>query len=63
MARTTVEWVVYVLVLVGAFNWGLVGAFDFNLVSTIFGSVGWLETLIYILVGLSAVWMAFSGNE
>ena len=27
----------YVLVLLGAVNWGLYGIFDFNLVSAIFG--------------------------
>ncbi len=47
--------VAYTLVLVGALNWGLVGAFDYNLVSMIFGSWPMLETWVYILVGLSAV--------
>ena len=45
------------LVIVGGLNWGLVGAFDFNLVNALFGSVSWLERLIYILVGLSAIMM------
>lgn len=45
----------WLLVLIGALNWGLVGLFDLNLVSMIFGSVMWLERLVYILVGLSAV--------
>lgn len=43
--------------MIGAINWGLVGGFDFNLVNAVFGSVAWLETLIYILVGLSALLM------
>lgn len=45
------------LVWVGAINWGLVGAFQFNLVDRLFGSVSWLERLIYILVGVSALAM------
>ncbi len=51
----------YVLVLVGAFNWGLVGIFDFNLVGWIFGgyrSVG--SIIIYILVALAAIWLIIS---
>ena len=28
--------IAYILVIVGALNWGLFGFFDFNLVSTIF---------------------------
>ena len=43
------------LVLVGALNWGLVGAFKFNLVMAILGNGTTLERLVYILVGLSAV--------
>jgi len=50
--------IAYALVIVGALNWGLVGLFDFNLVSTIFGAWPWIEKLIYILVGLSAVFEA-----
>jgi len=45
----------FIFVLVGALNWGLLGLFNFNLVSGIFGSVPFLARAIYILVGLSAV--------
>lgn len=45
----------YVLVLIGALNWGLIGAFDFDLVSAIFGVDTLLTNLTYILVGLSAI--------
>ena len=51
----------YVLVLVGAFNWGLVGIFDFNLVGWIFGgtrSVG--SIIVYILVAIAAIWLIIS---
>ena len=45
----------YVLVIVGALNWGLVGLFGFNLVNTLFGYSATVESLVYILVGVSAV--------
>lgn len=48
----------YALVIVGAVNWGLVGLFGFNLVSTIFGTWPMIERLVYILVGLSAIYEA-----
>jgi len=54
--KSTLDWIALVLVIVGGLNWGLVGAFDFNLVSAIFGS-SWLANLVYILVGLSGIWM------
>lgn len=52
--------VVYVLLFVGGLNWGLVGLFNWNLVSWIFGMGSFLERLVYVLVGLSAVWAIFT---
>jgi len=45
----------YILVLIGALNWGLVGAFNFDLVSFLFGEMSWLTRTVYILVGVSAI--------
>ena len=50
-----VKGIALILVIVGALNWGLVGLFDFNLVSAIFGVDSVLTNLVYILVGISAV--------
>ena len=44
-----------VLTIVGAINWGLIGLFDFNLVSTIFGNGSILERIVYILVGIAGI--------
>ena len=57
--KNALDWITAVLVIVGGINWGLVGAFKFNLVNTIFGSMSWLENLVYILVGLSAIYMLY----
>ncbi|MFZ2038393.1 MAG: DUF378 domain-containing protein [Minisyncoccia bacterium] len=46
-----------ILVIVGALNWGLVGALDFNLVSFLLG-MGMLANTVYVLVGISAVYQA-----
>ena len=51
----------YVLVIVGALNWGLYGIFNFNLVSWIFQgprSVG--SIIVYVLITLAAVWLIIS---
>lgn len=45
------------LVIIGGLNWLTVGLFDLNLVNMLLGSVDWLERLIYIVVGISAVYM------
>ena len=43
------------LVIIGALNWLLVGLFDFNLVSTLFGNMSVFSRIIYVLVGISGV--------
>lgn len=55
--------IAFVLLVVGGLNWGLVGLFDWNLVNAVFGSVAWLEQLVYILVGLSALWLLFEHKK
>ena len=45
----------YVLVLIGALNWGLVGIFGFDLVAAIFGDMTVFSRIIYSLVGISAI--------
>lgn len=53
-----VDWVALILVIVGGLNWGLVGVLNFNLVSAIFGDMSMLSSVVYALVGLSAIYMA-----
>ncbi len=48
--------VTFGLVVVGALNWGLVGLLNLNLVNMLLGSWPMVEKLVYILVGLSAVY-------
>lgn len=49
------KYTAYVLVLIGALNWGLVGIFGLDLVATIFGDMTILSRIVYSLVGLSAI--------
>ena len=45
------------LVIIGAINWGLIGIFQFDLVSYIFGGQGALfSRIIYTLVGAAGLW-------
>ena len=44
------------LVFIGALNWGLLGLFDFNLVDYIFGGLPFLVRIVYVLVGIAAVY-------
>ena len=53
-----VDWVAFVLVIIGALNWGL-AIWGINVVSAIFGT-GIFATIIYALVALSGIWMVYS---
>ncbi|MBI4093425.1 DUF378 domain-containing protein [Candidatus Kaiserbacteria bacterium] len=60
--------VTWILVMVGGVNWLLVGlggfmAADWNLVHLVLGSLPALEWLVYILVGLSAVYEIFTHKK
>lgn len=45
-----------VLLIVGGLNWGLWGAFEFDLVAALFGgNTAALSKIVYIVVGLAAV--------
>ena len=59
MEKSTIDWVAYILVVIGALNWGLVGLFELDLVASIFGSISWLATIVYVLVALSGLWVLF----
>lgn len=45
-----------ILVIVGGVNWGLVGLADLDLVAALFGEGSALSRLVYVLVGLSALY-------
>jgi len=61
MNNKTLHLVTYTLVVVGALNWGLVALLDLNLVNALFGSWPMVEKLVYLLVGVSAVY-DFAGH-
>jgi uncharacterized membrane protein YuzA (DUF378 family) len=49
--------VVLVLVIVGALNWGMVGAFGMDVVARIFGGGSMVARVIYILIGVAGLVM------
>ena len=68
----TVEMIGMLLVIIGALNWGLVGlgmllgGMPWNVVNMILGGWPMVEAVVYVLVGLSGVWMVwmkFAGGK
>jgi len=57
----TLDVIAAALLVVGGLNWGLWGAFEFDLVATLFGgSTAIMAKIVYTLVGLAAVYQAAS---
>lgn len=52
-----IDTIALILTIIGAFNWGLIGLFQFDLVAWIFGGqTALLSRVIYTLVGLAGLW-------
>ncbi|MCH5303714.1 MAG: DUF378 domain-containing protein [Ruminococcus sp.] len=62
-----IDKIALILSIIGGLNWGLVGIFQFDLVAFICGGqTGIISRIIYILVGLAAIWcisLLFRDNE
>ncbi|RKY09980.1 MAG: DUF378 domain-containing protein [Planctomycetota bacterium] len=54
-------WMALIVLMVGGLNWGLIGLFDFNLVSFIFGDMTRMSRIIYSLIGLAMLYTVFEG--
>jgi len=50
------DWIAQLLLIIGGINWGLVGLFNLDLVATLFGEGSTLSRIVYIAVGVAALW-------
>ena len=48
--------IAFILVLIGAINWGLIGFFSFDLVAALFGDMSTFSRMVYGLVGLAGLY-------
>jgi len=58
MEKNALDWITWILLVIGGLNWGLVGFFNFNLVQAIFGS-GIVSDIVYAIVGIAALYGIF----
>jgi len=61
-----VGWIASILVVIGALNWGLIGLnsfskvnYDWDLVNLLLGKFPIVAAIVYLLVGLSGLWMLY----
>ena len=59
-----IDYIVLVLVIIGAINWGLVGFFGLDLVAFLFGSMSVLSRIIYAVIGICGLYaISFCGRS
>jgi len=60
---TAADWIPMLLLAIGGINWGLVGLFNFDLVAYLFGEMSGLSRIVYIAVGLSALYSLYLSSR
>ena len=58
--KNPIDLIAFILVVIGTLNWGLFGAISMDLVDMILGSIPILAQIVYILVGLSGLYMIYA---
>lgn len=57
MNSKCLDYTALTIVIIGAINWGLIGFFNFNLVSFLFGAGTILTRIIYAVVGICGLYL------
>lgn len=63
MDKKTLHMLAFLLTVVGALNWGLVGVLNLNVVNMLLGSFPLFEKLVYLLVGAGAVYLVVEHKQ
>lgn len=59
MSTKQMDKLAFILVVVGALNWGMVGSFNIDLLQLVLGSSPALLQLAYIVVGLAGLYLLY----
>ena len=57
------DWVAMLLLMIGGLNWGLVGLFNVDIVAALFGTQSALSRIVYVVVGLSALYSIYTSSK
>lgn len=56
MERNWLDVVCLILIIIGAVNWGLIGFFNLDLISVIFGNMSMITRIIFAVVGIAGIY-------
>lgn len=57
------DWIAMVLMIIGGLNWGLVGLINFDVVAALFGTQSPLARIIYVLIGVAALYSIYAAAK
>jgi uncharacterized membrane protein YuzA (DUF378 family) len=60
MKMNLLDKIATILLIIGGFNWGLVGWLDYNLVDTLFGEGSIIARVIYAIVGAASLYCIYT---
>ena len=60
MVFVVINIIAFILVLIGSINWALLGIFNWNLVTAIFGAINAGAVVVYVLIALASLWLLFA---
>ena len=56
MERNWLDVVCLILIIIGAVNWGLIGFFNLDIISVIFGNMSMITRIIFAVVGIAGIY-------
>ena len=56
MERNWLDITALILIIIGAINWGLIGFFEFDLISYFFGTYSAISRIIFAIVGIAGIY-------
>jgi len=62
-AMSAVDYIAMALLIVGGLNWAMVGLFDVDVVATLFGAGSPATRLVYVLVGIAALYSIYTAAK
>jgi uncharacterized membrane protein YuzA (DUF378 family) len=60
---SAIDYIAMALLIIGGLNWAMVGLFDVDVVATLFGGGSPATRLIYVLVGISALYSIYTAAK
>jgi uncharacterized membrane protein YuzA (DUF378 family) len=60
---SALDWIAMALMIIGSINWGLVGLFNVNLVASLFGEQSLISRIIYVAVGIAALYSLYLSSK